>query len=145
MTQPCRKVFLLLAISTLSCRGATSPPAINAEFFLTDVNGQTLPAPLPGATGSNSTVLSSALTLYVGAMAQITERRRDGSGVETSFTSNYTYKIVGNQIEFKVICIGPVLCVSPPSGTLNDGTLAVDFSGGSGQVVYNYQRGVRID
>lgn len=57
---------------------------------------------------------------------------------EVTYTTNYTYTINDDTIEFHKACPPDALCAVPVGRFVNS-HLLVDFTGGGGQLVYDYQ------
>lgn len=106
------------------------PPRL---FVLNDINGRALPTYLVTTPGLTPTIVSGTFTLDRSGHASMTEHRIEFNGVETSSTSNYTYKITGATVQFEMVgtCPGTVMCAGPPKGTIStDGlTLTIDRYG----------------
>jgi hypothetical protein len=140
MRLPCQKAFLLFAVWTIACHDPTSPPAVVARFELSDINGRSLPTfewPIP----ESPTIFSASLQLDASGEASLTQHRRQMAGGDVTYTSTYTYKITGNQIQFDYIkpCPPNALCVAPPNGTITESGLSLAMYGSNSGIVYNFR------
>ncbi len=110
-------VLLFLAIAALACTDPSEPPSIQQSFFLTEINGQHLPAMLPSTDGSPSpTVVSGSFTLYNSGIAILEENQLNSTGGTTLVRSRLRYKITGATIEFSFETPCPPLSSISPVG-----------------------------
>jgi hypothetical protein len=140
MRLPCQKAFLLFAASTIACHDPASPPVVTARFELSDINGRSLPtfeSPIP----ESPTIFSATLQLDAAGGASLTEHRHQMAGGDVTYTSTYTYKITGNQIQFGYIqpCPPNANCVEPPKGTITESGLSLARYGANSGIVYNFR------
>lgn len=136
-----RKTALVGAvISIFACHDVTAPPDPPAGYVLDNINGRPLPtffSPIPEAP----TILSATIQLYPLGTASLTESRRESSGSFTSYTTNYTYTITGNQIQFdyEQPCPANALCVAPPQGIADGSRLILTMYGSQSGIVYVFR------
>jgi len=138
----CQKTFLLLALSTFACSGSTSP-TVRGRFALDNIDGRRLPT-YPAATpGLTPTILSSTLILDQDGHASITEHRTEWNGTDAIRTTNYTYLITGNRIEFDYDppCPPNANCVAPPKGEILGRHISLEMGRINTYVIhYNFLR-----
>ena len=149
----CQKLFLLAAVLSVACHDAAGPRITPAGcgdiaavavtpigcFTLTSINGRALPtffSPAPDAP----TVLNGSLYLDGAGHATIREWRRDLTGNVVEYTTPYTYVITGNTVHFDYEhpCPPDAICAGPPTGVITGIHLILDFSGGTGDLIYDY-------
>ena len=137
-----RTTVLLAAIaSSLACHDSAGPPPTPpVSFMLENINGRSLPtylSPIPEAP----TVVSARMLLEASGQATFIEHHIAMVRGDATDTTNYTYKITGNEIQFEPVapCPPDALCIAPPRGTINSSRMALDMSGGMGAVVYNFR------
>jgi hypothetical protein len=135
-----RKIAVVATLGVaLGCHDTSGPPALPANYMLVSVNGHPLPAiisPIPEAP----TVLDGTLFLDGAGHALVREHQRVMIAPgDVTYTTNYTYTIVGGKVQFHIDCPPNALCIAPPVGIFVDGRLLVDMSGGAGSLVYAYQ------
>jgi hypothetical protein len=105
---------------------------------LDNINGRALPtflSPIP----ESPTIISSTLHLDGAGQTTMTEHRVQMAGGDLTFTSNYHYVITGNKIQFSFFCPSNADCIMPPTGTISGSQLSLDMSGGTKQLIYNFQ------
>jgi hypothetical protein len=137
-----QKALLLILVSSAACSGATGPETVAAFFELKSINGRPLPTYLAATPGPSRTVISSNLTLYKSGKAVMVEHRDDMFTGEGTYTTNYNYRIQGNQIVVGTFqCPINADCASYMKGTISPLSLnlvinpaSVDF-----QIVYEYR------
>lgn len=137
-------LLLFLAIAAVACTDPSEPPSIQQSFFLTEINGQQLPAMLPSTNGSPSaTVVSGSFTLYNSGVAILEENQLNSAGGTTLVRSRLRYKITGATIEFsyETLCPPNASCVAPPTGQLLDNGIHAEIAWPPmpSTVVYRYQ------
>jgi len=133
----CKTAFFVAVVSTLACHDL-GPPPLPADFVLDNINGRALPtflSPIP----ESPTIISSTLHLDGAGQATMTEHRVQMAGGDLTFTSNYHYVIIGNKIQFSFFCPSNADCITPPTGTISGSQLSLDMSGGTKQLIYNFQ------
>ena len=132
-----RRIALVAAIgSTIGCHDSSGPTGTPTGYTLVSINGRSLPtfySPIPEAP----TITYGTLWLDGVSHAVITEHRKDMSGQEVSYTSNLTYTITGDSIQFEYNCPPNASCVRPPKGVFVNSHLLLDMSGNN-EVVYDY-------
>lgn len=136
----CQKSLLWLALFTLACHDATGPQTVNARFELNNIDGRALPTPIAFTPGTTATINSSAITLDQSGTASFTEQRTEWNGVAAVYHWTYTYKIVGNKIDFEAPpCPPNAICAAPPTGRifLNRMTLEMGIID-SVPILFNY-------
>jgi hypothetical protein len=146
MHLPCQKAFLVFAVSTIACHDPASPPAVTARFELSDINGRSVPtfeSPIP----ESPTIFSATLQLDASGGASLTEHRHQMAGGDVTYTTTYTYKITGDQIQFNFSppCPPNALCVAPPIGTMTESGLSLARYGANSGIVYNFRLVFRPD
>lgn len=131
-----RRIALVAAIgSTFGCHDASGPAGTPTGYMLVSINGRSLPtffSPLPEAP----TITHGTLWLNGVSHAVITEHRKEMTGEEVSYTSNLTYTITGDVIQFDYNC-PQGSCARPPKGVFVNSHLLLDMSGNN-EVVYDY-------
>ena len=143
-----RKTALIgIIVSAIGCHDVSGPPSLPANYLLSAINGRPLPtylAPLP----ESPTVNYSTLFLDGSGNAVLIQNQRVMiSPGEVTYTTNYTYTIHDNTIQFHIDCPPNALafCAAPPVGTFVNSHLLLDFSGGQNTLVYDYQIAPMID
>jgi hypothetical protein len=136
--------FLVLALATAACTEPSEPPSISAQFILTDVDGQSLPAGSPPSAGTpGPTIVSGTMTLDIGGTAAIAEDRIESNGTHDSIVTHYVYTIKDGQLTFSdaVQCPINANCAQPPTGQILDNGLKAQLVFPPGYVfqVYNYR------
>ena len=131
-------VFSAIVVGAIACHDASGPPTLPANYLLSSINGRPLPtylAPLP----ESPTVTYSTLFLGSAGNAVLIEHRQVMTAPgDVTYTTNFTYSIHDNTIDFHIDCPDNALCAAPVGKFVNS-HLLVDFSGGTGAVVYDYQ------
>jgi hypothetical protein len=145
-----RKVLFLLAATLMACSATTEPGTLNEDFLLQDINGRLLPTYIAATPGFSPTILMSSLKLDKAGIATMTEERTNFDGTQSTYTWQYRYEIDDGEINFSLLqpCPPNALCAAPPHGTMSllAGRLILEVGKvGTSPIVYNYQRGVRID
>ena len=135
-----KTLFAAAVFSTLACHELAGPPTPPVGYALENISGRALPtfvSPIP----EGPTVISASLQLDASGGAMLTERRREMDGSDVTYTSNYTYEITGNQIQFDYSppCPPNALCAEPPKGTISGMHLSLAMYGSSSGVVYNFR------
>jgi hypothetical protein len=137
--------FFLLILATAACTEPSEPPSISAQFILTDVDGQSLPADSPPTAGTpGPTIVSGTMTLDFGGTAVIAEDRIESNGTHDSIVTHYVYSIKDGQITFSYAlpCGGiNANCPVLPTGQILDNGLKAQlvFPPGYTFQVYNYR------
>jgi len=69
------------------------------------------------------------------------------AGGDVTYTTTYTYKITGDQIQFDFSppCPPNALCVEPPKGTITESGLSLARYGAYSGIVYNFRLVFRPD
>jgi hypothetical protein len=137
-----RKAFLFTLALVIACRDSTGPAVVLARFELTDIDGRALPTPPAFTPGLTPTILSSTVTLDEAGNATIIEHRTEWDGSDVTYTSHYTYKISGSQIEFDYFppCPPNALCAAPPKGTFFLDRLSLEMGRiNTDPILYNYR------
>jgi hypothetical protein len=133
-----RRIALVVAIgSTIGCHDASGPTGTPSGYRLVGINGRSLPtlfSPIPEAP----TITYGTLWLDGVSHAVITEHRKELTGQEISYTTDLTYTITGDVIQFEYNCPPNALCARPPRGVFVNYHLLLDMSGGNNEVVYDY-------
>jgi hypothetical protein len=133
-------VVVATASAAIGCHDASGPPGLPANYMLVSVNGQPLPAiisPIP----ESPTVLDGTLFLDGAGNAVVRDHERVMIAPgDVTYTTNYTYTIKDNKIQFQIECVdGPTaLCPRSPSGTFVGSHLILDLSGTANELVYDY-------
>lgn len=136
-----RKIaFVGAIVSAFACNDLAAPPNPPADYTLANINGRPLPtfeSPVP----ESPTILSATLELKAGGLATVTEHRNQMAGGDLIFTSNYTYTITGNEIQFDYDppCPANALCAEPPKGTISGSRLTLVMYGASSGIVYDFR------
>lgn len=147
----CQKAFILVVALTMGCRDTTAPPIVGF-YFLESINSQPLPANIQAEAGDTITVLASSLTIDVFGTAQLFERIRyvhpNSPPGETSYTSNYSYRVTGNAVvgqriefDYSPPCPPNALCAAPPVGIIDGSTLILSYGSPSARPPSVYRRG----
>lgn len=131
-------VVAVLIAPVIACHETSAPPALPANYMLVSVNGRTLPAiisPIP----ESPTVLDGTLFLDGAGNAVVRDHQRVMIAPgEVTYTTNYTYTIIDNKIQFHIACPIDAICAGPPIGTFVGTHLVVDMGGGANNLVYDY-------
>jgi hypothetical protein len=131
-----------IAVAALGCNDVAGPPPLPAAYTLAAINGRALPTPLTGFPES-PVVTYSLLQVGADGNASITENRQTQIAPgEVTYTTNYTYTIRDNVIEFHLDCPPTAFCSPPPVGVFNGQHLYLSFRGADGDLVYDYLQGV---
>lgn len=139
MRLSCQTVFAGLIVSTLACHDAIEPtPPVT--YTLVSISGRPLPtfvSPVPEAP----TITAAALQLHALGLATLIEHRHEMSGAGLTYTTNYTYEITGDQIQFDYNppCPPNALCAAPPEGTIGGGRVTLAMYGSNSGVVYDFR------
>jgi hypothetical protein len=138
-----RKIAVVgTAVVALGCHDPAGPPTLPAVFSLSSIDGRRLPTPLSNFPES-PVVTYGSVFLGADGNASITENRQTMTAPgEVSTTSNYTYTIRGNMIEFHLDCPPTAFCSAPPVGVFNGLHLYLSFKAPDGNLTYDYQEGV---
>ena len=134
------RVLSLLSFAALAgCHDTSGPPALPANYMLVSVNGRPLPAiisPIP----ESPTVLDGTLFLDGAGNAVVREHQHVMIAPgDVTYSTNYTYTVKHDKIEFYIPCPIDAICAGPPIGTFFGTHLIVDMSGGTNALVYDYQ------
>lgn len=140
MPLSCKTVVVGVIFATLGCHEPAAPPTPPVGYTLVDINGRSLPtfvSPIP----EGPTIISATLQLDASGSAKLTEHRREMAGGNLTYTTNYTYKITGNQIQFdySAPCPPNALCVEPPKGTITGSSLSLAMYGTYSGITYNFR------
>src|SRR3954470_14545100 len=133
-------VVAVLIAQVIACHDVSGPPALPANYMLVSVNGQSLPAiisPIP----ESPTVLDGTLFLDGSGKAVVRDHQRVMIAPgEVTYTTNYTYTIKDNKIQFDFACVGgpTANCPRSPIGTFVGSHLILDLSGTANELVYDY-------
>jgi hypothetical protein len=115
----------------LACHNAVVAPAIGTSYILQSVGGQQPPAVVAASPGDTTTALASTVELKPLGVAQIFERIRyvhPGTAPEIiETTTDLTYVITGDVVEFTYNCPINALCPMPPVGKLSGLTLTLTY------------------
>ena len=138
-----RKIAVVGTVAAaLGCHDVAGPPALPAAYTLSTINGRALPT-APVQVPDFPVVTFSVLQLDADGNASITEQ------VETTTlpgnvtnTTNYTYTIRGNAIQFHLDCPATAFCSAPPVGFFSGQHLFLTFKTANGDLVYDYLQGV---
>jgi hypothetical protein len=135
-----KAVFVGAILSAFACNDMAAPPAPPAFYTLDNVSGRALPtfiSPVPEAP----TMISASLKLDASGRAALTEHRNQMAGGDVTYTTNYTYTISGNQIQFDYSppCPPNALCAMPPKGTISGSRLALTMYGTTSDIVFNFR------
>ena len=139
MRLSCKRVSIVLLVSTLACRSVSEPARIAADFVLDNINGRPLPtfvSPIP----ETPSIVSATLHFDRSGKVVSSELQRDMSQSEVRVTYTLDYRISGNRVD--IGCFGPnstsALCVAGFSGTISGDGLTLSISPGQ-SVIYNYK------
>ena len=140
MRLSCKTVLVGAIASIVACNDIAAPPTPPAGYVLDNVNGRALPtfvSPIP----EGPTILSATLQLNASGAASLTEFRREMDGTLLDATTNYTYLIAGNQIQFdyEPPCPPNALCAAPPQGTISGARMTLAMYGSNSGVVYEFR------
>ena len=140
MRLSCKTVLVGVIASIVACNDIASPPTPPAGYVLDNVNGRALPtfvSPIP----EGPTILSATLQLNASGTASLTEFRREMDGTHLNSTTNYTYLIAGNQIQFDYDppCPPNALCAAPPKGAIGGARLTLEMYGANSGIVYDFR------
>jgi hypothetical protein len=138
-----RKIAVVgIAVAGLGCDDVAGPPPLPAAYSLSTINGRALPTPavqMPDAP----VVTSSLLQIGADGTASITENLQTMTlPGEVTQTTNYTYTIRDNTIEFHLDCPPTAFCSAPPVGFFSGPHLFLTFKTANGNLVYDYLQGV---
>ena len=130
-----------IIVAGIGCHDVSGPPGLPANYLLTSINGRPLPTFLSPIPESPTVNYSTLFLDGSGNAIRIENQRVMISPGEVTYTTNYTYTISGNTIQFHILCPQDALalCAKPPVGTFVNSHLLLDLSGGSNQIVYDYQ------
>lgn len=135
----CKTALVGMIVAAIGCHDVSGPPTLPANYLLSSINGRPVPtylAPMP----ESPTVMYSTLFLDGAGNAVLIEHRQVMiSPGEVTYTTNYTYTIKDNKIEFHIDCPLNALCAAPPVGTFLNSHLLLDFSGSGQDLLYDYQ------
>jgi hypothetical protein len=135
----------LIAIALTGCAGSVDPNEVPGAYSLTSINGRPLPTYQAATTGPTLTINSAGLTLNFGAgPAQLVQSVTQYDGTQATITSNYTYRLKGDQLIFELSppCGVDANCLAPPTGRV-PGTHQIDLVMGrvdNTPIVYHFQR-----
>ena len=137
-------VVVAIAVAGLGCHDVAGP-TLPATFILDTINGRQLPTPLVFFPES-PVITSGSLQLEPDGTAVMVEDRdvMIAPGHVTN-TTNYTYTIRDNVIEFHLDCPPTAFCSAPPIGVFRDSHLFLQFNGDGGSIVYDYELAPRIE
>jgi len=140
MRLSCKTMLFGAIASLVACNDLAAPPTPPAGYVLDNVNGRELPtfvSPIP----EGPTILSAQLQLNASGKASLTEYRREMDGTASNFTTNYTYLITENQIQFDYDppCPPNALCAAPPKGTISGARMTLEMYGSNSGVVYDFR------
>lgn len=118
----------------LSCDSGTAPvPSVSREYLLQTVAGEPLPVTIVHREGYETTVFWSILTLDTEGNAAIAEHIRstspDRPAIQRTYTSTYSYRIIGDSLAFNYPCDDIAVCVAPPAGKVDGSTITLLYSG----------------
>ncbi|MFL5611663.1 MAG: hypothetical protein ACJ78G_13240 [Gemmatimonadaceae bacterium] len=138
MRLSCKKLFMGVIAASFACHDPVAAPPPDA-YALANINGRPLPT-FVLAIPEAPTITSAVLLLERSGRARLTEHRRDMGGTDLTYTSNYTYKINGNNIQFEYNppCPPNAICVAPPSGTIASSRLLLTMYGPNSEIVYDF-------
>jgi hypothetical protein len=133
----CQKGLFLIVALTTACHETTAPP-ITGFYILESINSQPLPANIQAEAGDTITVLASWLSLDPFGRAQLFELIRyvhpNSPPGEASYTSNYSYRIIGNAVvgqriefDFSPPCPPNALCAVLPVGMIDGSKLILSY------------------
>jgi hypothetical protein len=139
MRLSCKRVSIVLLVSTLACQSVLEPTRIAADFVLDNINGRPLPtffSPIP----EMPSIVSATLHFDRSGKVVSSELQRDMTQGEVRVTYTLDYKIFGNRLE--IGCFGPdsasALCAVGFSGTISGDGLTLTISPDQ-SVIYNYK------
>ena len=140
MRLSCKTVLVGVIASIVACNDIAAPPAPPAGYVLDNVSGRALPtfvSPIP----EGPTILWATMQLDASGTASLIEFRREMDGIQNLSTSNYTYLIAGNQIQFDYDppCPPNALCAAPPKGTISGSHLTLTMYGANSGIVYDFR------
>lgn len=136
-----RKIaFVGAIVSAFACNDLAAPPNPPADYTLANINGRPLPT-FQTPTPESPTIFSAALELKAGGLATITEHRNQMAGGDFVFTTNFTYTITGNEIQFEddPPCPANAICAGPPKGTISGSRLTLVMYGANSGIVYDFR------
>jgi len=139
MKQRCQKALFLVALVFYACTDSSGPRTVFMHFALNDISGRPLPTYFAATPGFTTTIVSNTLVLYKDGTAEMVEHRIEWDGTDHTVTYDQQYTIKGSEIDFAYHCAPDAQCIAPPHGTIVGDRLALDVSGGSGAVIYDYQ------
>jgi hypothetical protein len=132
----------LIAIALAACTDNIAPKDFAGAYNLNDINGRPLPtyeAPTPGLT---RTIRGAGMSLDFGGTAQLVQAVTEFDGTPNTVTTNYTYRIKGNDLIFAFSPVCPCDYISPPptGRVTSTGDLDLDMGGGDISIVYHFKR-----
>ncbi|HUQ98774.1 MAG TPA: hypothetical protein VM166_04915 [Gemmatimonadaceae bacterium] len=125
------KCLLALCVVPLACHEAVVAPGVGAYYTLQSVGGEQPPVVISASPGDTTTVFGSTVSLGPFGEAQIFERIRyvhpgvAPAVVET--TTDLTYVITGDVVQFAYKCPIDAICVAGPVGKLSGLTLTLTY------------------
>ena len=141
-----KTVLAASIISASACHDVTGPPPLPATYVLASINGRPLPTPFSPVPEA-PVILNSTLFLDGTGNAVLTEWQQVMIAPgQVTYSTNYTYTIQDNTIEFHFQCPPDALalCASPPVGTFLNSHLYLTFGTGDNKVIYDYRLGGEI-
>jgi hypothetical protein len=130
-----RHLPLVLTLLLACDDGTAPPPAITARYGLESINGSPPPVTIHSRDGYTATVIWSTLSFDAAGKAALVERMRytypDEPPIEVTQTTGYSYRTVGNTIEFEYSppCDDIAVCIGPPTGEMAASSLTLVFPG----------------
>src|SRR4029079_3709926 len=120
---------------------STSPPPAKALYILLSVGGQKPPVVTNAQPGDTITLVGSSIRLTEPATAKLAQRYRvvhpGTPATTTDFTTNYSYRIIGDSLALDPPPCGPAeLCAKPPGGRFLNGTLLLTYGPDSPSYLY---------